>query len=214
MELNNLMIFGDSYSTFAGCIPEGYAVYYSGRRERGPDINSKDESWWGILVNECGGELVRNDSWSGSTIGYTGYNGTDTSKTSSFLHRLDKLKAEGFFEKNKIDTVLIFGGTNDSWSDAPLGEEMSEGWTEKDLYNVLPAIGCFFARVRRTLPTAKIYGICNCNIKEEIVAAIRNACKRVGGEAVVLKDINKLNGHPTPLGMKQITEQVRAVLGI
>ena len=26
--MKNFMILGDSYSTYAGCIPEGYAVYY------------------------------------------------------------------------------------------------------------------------------------------------------------------------------------------
>ena len=51
MMIGNLLIFGDSYSTFEGCIPKGYAVYYSGHRDRGPDIESADQSWWGMLVN-------------------------------------------------------------------------------------------------------------------------------------------------------------------
>ena len=210
--MKNVMIFGDSYSTFAGAIPEGYAVYYSGKRDRGPDINSADESWWGLLMNETGATLVRNDSWSGSTIGYTGYNGADTSKTSSFNYRIEKLNDEGFFEKNDIDTVFVFGGTNDSWSDAPLGEEKTEGITRQDLYSVLPAIGNFFARLRQILPDATIYGICNCNIKSEIVRATVNACERIGAKAIVLKDIDKLNGHPTPLGMEHIKDQVKAVI--
>ena len=29
MNFGNVMIFGDSYSTYAGCIPKGYATYYS-----------------------------------------------------------------------------------------------------------------------------------------------------------------------------------------
>ena len=202
------MIFGDSYSTFAGCIPAGYAAYYSGRRDRGPDIESADQSWWGLMVNECDYNLVRNDSWSGSTIGYTGYNNSDTSKTSSFIFRLEKLEQEGFFKDNKIDTVFVFGGTNDSWSNAPLENEMSEGWEKKDLYNVLPAVGYFFTEVRRVLPEAEIYGICNCDIKNEVRDAIRNATERVGGKAIVLENVDKLNGHPTPLGMIQIKDQV------
>ena len=32
MNFGNVMIFGDSYSTYSGHIPEGYAVYYSGKR--------------------------------------------------------------------------------------------------------------------------------------------------------------------------------------
>lgn len=210
MKLGNVMIFGDSYSTFVGCIPAGYAVYYSGHRDRGPDINSKDESWWGITVNKTGATLVRNDSWSGSTVGYTGYNGSDNSKSSSFIYRLEKLAAEGFFEENKIETVFVFGGTNDSWSDAPLGEYTEQISDKKELYNVLPAISYFFTALRRILPDADIYGICNCDIKKEIVEATEKVCERIGAKAIVLNGINKLNGHPTPLGMEQIAEQVMA----
>ena len=211
MKLNNVMIFGDSYSTFAGCIPEGYAVYYSGHRDREPDIDSADQSWWGRLINETGATLVRNDSWSGSTVGFTGYNGADTSKTSSFIYRLKKLTAEGFFEKNKIDTVFVFGGTNDSWSNAPLGEEAAGVTDRGELYKVLPAIGFFFERLREALPNAVIIGICNCDIKGEIVKATVNACERVGGYSVALKGVDKMNGHPTPLGMEQIKDQVKAL---
>ena len=212
MKDKNVVIFGDSYSTFAGAIPQGYAVYYSGHRDRGPDINSKDESWWGMLINETGATLVRNDSWSGSTIGYTGYNNTDTSKNSSFIFRLERLIDEGFFEQNKIDTVFVFGGTNDSWSDAPLGEYTEEVADKKELYNVLPAISYFFKKLRTTLPSARIIGICNCDIKKEIVDATVNVCEKIGGKAVALNGINKLNGHPTPLGMIQIKDQVLSAL--
>ena len=206
--IGNLVIFGDSYSTFAGKIPAGYAVYYSGHRDREPDIDSADQSWWGLLINETDAFLVRNDSWSGSTIGYTGYNGSDNSKSSSFIYRLEKLEAEGFFKDNKIDTVLVFGGTNDSWSNAPLGEYAEEIADKKELYNVLPAIGYFFKSLRRVLPDTKIYGICNCDIKGEIVSAIKTACEAVGAKAIELKAVDKVNGHPTPLGMIHIKDQV------
>ena len=208
MKNKNVIIFGDSYSTFVGCIPEGYATYYSGARESGPDINSKDESWWGMLMNETGVNLVRNDSWSGSTIGYRGYNGLDASQFNSFIYRLRKLKSEGYFEKNKIDTVLVFGGTNDSWCGAEIGEEMREGWSEEDLYRVLPAIWCYFKELRATFPDAEIYGICNCGIHNEIVDAIKGVCCEIGAKAVELHDVEKDEDHPTPLGMVQIKDQI------
>ena len=210
--MKNVMIFGDSYSTFAGCIPQGYAVYYSGKRENGPDIFSANESWWGMLMNETGAKLIRNDSWSGSTIGFTGYNNTDTSKTSSFIHRLDTLSGNGFFDENEIDTVFVFGGTNDSWSNAPLGEPMAEGWEHNDLYNVLPAISYFFSKLREALPNAAIYGICNCDIKSSIVNAIKDSCAAVGGKAITLANVEKESGHPTGKGMKDIKEQVLAAI--
>ncbi|MBQ7343165.1 MAG: hypothetical protein IJW53_00200 [Clostridia bacterium] len=214
MEPKNVIIFGDSYSTFAGCIPEGYATYYSGARETPPDIGSWDESWWAMVIKQTGWKLVRNDSWSGSTIGYTGYDGADYSRTSSFITRLERLKAEGFFEMSGVDTVLVFGGTNDSWCGAPLGGEMYEGWEREDLYRVLPAIGCFFTKLRETLPSARIYAICNTEIKSEIVEGIKNASERIGAESIVLEKIDKINGHPTALGMTEIKDQVLKALGV
>ncbi len=214
--MKNIMIFGDSYSTFARCIPEGYSAYYTGKRsaeEDQPDVPSAEHTWWGLLLKETGANLVLNDSWSGSTIGYTGYSGRDTSGTSSFLFRLDRLVKNGFFAKNEIDTVFVFGGTNDSWSDAPLGEEMTEGWKHEDLFNVLPAVHCFFKKLRDALPSARIYGICNSGIKGEIVNAIQNACKANGAKAIALTDaVDKKSGHPTVQGMIDIKNQVLAAL--
>ena len=213
MESKNVIIFGDSYSTFAGHIPEGYAPYYHGTGEITPDISSADESWWAMLMKEMGWNLVRNDSWSGSTIGYTGYDGADYSKTSSFITRLEKLKAEGFFEASKVNTVLVFGGTNDSWCGAELGEEKYEGWEREDLYRVLPAIGCFFTRLREALPHARIYAICNTEIKPKIIEGIKNVSERIGATAVQLEKIDKINDHPTAKGMIEIKDQFLDALG-
>ena len=209
---HKLLIIGDSYSTYKGMIPEGYAHYYA------PEIvlphapvtkMELDDTWWIKFIRTTGVELVLNNSWSGSTVSYTGREG-DCSRTSSYVFRYRQLLEKGFFKENDIDTVIVFGGTNDSWSNAPLGNEMSEGWERKDLYNVLPAVGYFFTKLRETLPDAKIYGICNCDIKNEVRDAIRNSCERVGGKAIVLEKIDKMNGHPTPLGMIQIKDQVLA----
>lgn len=115
MKSENIMIFGDSYSTYEGHIPAGYAVYYSGHRDNPPDVFDVKNTWWGRLIAETDSTLVQNNSWSGSTIGYTGYNNSDCSHSSSFIYRFEKLLAEGFFEEHKIDRLFVFGGTNDSW---------------------------------------------------------------------------------------------------
>ena len=204
----NIIIFGDSYSTFAGAIPEGYTPYYTGTGALVPDIASADESWWGLMMNETGWHLVRNDSWSGSPICYRGYDGVDVSGTCSFIYRLRKLREEGFFAAHEIDTVLVLGGTNDSWCGAEIGEPMREGWQEKDLYSVLPAVWHYFTDLRATFPNAEIYAICNCDINELIVENMVEAAESVGAMSVRLHDIDKLEGHPTALGMVQIKDQV------
>lgn len=212
MKLGNIMIFGDSYSTYEGYIPEGFEVYYSGHRQKAPDIFDVKETWWGRVIEATGATLVQNNSWSGSTIGYTGWHGKDCSHSSSFIYRFETLLKEGFFERNKIDTLFVFGGTNDSWSQAPLGELKGEDIKESELFCVLPAISYFATRLAKELPNTKVVFIGNCGIKSEITDAISNACKKYGFCYVALADIDKSHGHPTELGMKQISEQVLAAI--
>ena len=101
--IGNILIIGDSYSTYGGMIPDGYAVYYSKEGRGDPEfmvtkMELKD-TWWMRLMNATGATLAQNNSWSGSTLCYTGYAG-DCSHTSSFIYRYRQLKEQGFFEKN------------------------------------------------------------------------------------------------------------------
>ena len=209
--MQKIMIFGDSYSTYKGYIPEGYACYYTGERPTPPDLTSMDETWWGKLIADMNYELIENNSWSGSTIGYTGYSG-DCSHTSSFIYRLRCRNESGFFKEHKPDTVFVFGGTNDSWSNAPLGELKHDGITEADLFSVLPAISHFIGSLRQILPDAEIVVIANCDIKNEIVEALREAADKYSATYVKLSGIDKINGHPTENGMTEIKDQIKASL--
>ena len=210
MKSENIMIFGDSYSTYEGHIPAGYAVYYSGHRDNPPDVFDVKNTWWGRLIAETDSTLVQNNSWSGSTIGYTGYNNSDCSHSSSFIYRFEKLLAEGFFEEHKIDRLFVFGGTNDSWSNAPLGESDKGAIEESDLFCVLPAIKHFVARLADKLPDTELVVIGNCDIKSEITGALALAAERAGATYVGLSGVDKINGHPTELGMEQIKDQILA----
>lgn len=214
MKLNNVMIFGDSYSTYRGHIPEGFATFYADEPFKPTDVNRVEQTWWHRLFTYAGANLVQNNSWSGSTICYTGYNGADCSHTSSFIYRLRKLKAEGFFENHKIDTVFVFGATNDSWCGAPVGEPKYADWQEEDLYCSLPAVACFLDELKNTLPESEIVVIINTNLKKAIVEVFKESCSRLGLHFVELADIDKTGGHPTVLGMSQITEQIVKVLQV
>ena len=145
MNLGNVLIMGDSYSTFEGYNPEGYRLYYAPvpRPDTNTDVVKVEHTWWHRLLSQVEAKLILNNSWSGSTICYTGYNGDDNSHTCAFIYRLRQLVEEGFFEKNKIDTVFVFGGTNDNWCGAPLGEKKLSDWTEEELYSVRPAVYCY-----------------------------------------------------------------------
>ena len=209
----NTIIFGDSYSTFEGYIPEGYAVYYSKDTHPELDVHHVSQTWWAQLAKEAGLNLVLNNSWSGSTIGYTGWENADCSQTSSFIRRLRVLIQQDFFAKNQIDTVFVFGGTNDSWSNAPLGTPQYEEWTEEDLYNVLPATAYFLHLLKEALPDAALYCMINTGLKEEITACMKESCRRYGITPVEFDSIDKYNGgHPTAQGMKDIKNGVLKAL--
>lgn len=201
--MRNILILGDSYSTFEGCIPDGFATYYPKL-----DVSCVEDTWWTKFLEKIDGRLLLNNSWSGTTIGYTGYGNSDCSTTNSFIYRFRKLKEEGFFDRNVVDTVFVFGGTNDSWANAPLGGMKFSEWEEKDLFNVLPAI-CYLAyALKLYLPNAEVVFIVNTGIKEEIQQGIEDAGKYYGANVIRLQDIDKENGHPTRQGMEDICTQV------
>ena len=210
--MKNLMIFGDSISTFKGHIPEGYACYYY--EDQGPtDVKRVEDTWWYGLVQEGGFNLVFNESWSSSTISYRGLSGNDVSQTSSFIRRLDRHIEEGFFEKNKIDTVIMFGGTNDFWSEAPRGEIKHENFTREELYTTLPAICCFMKKLRETLPEAEIYCVSYDLIGDVVDAGFKAGCEENRMTFIKLADVDKVSNHPTIEGMKHIKNTILEVMG-
>ena len=208
----NALIIGDSYSTFRGYVPEGYEVYYAEEIIRETDLTCVRDTWWHRVMEEGNFHLILNESWCGAPIGYRGYEGEDCSKTSSFIHRLRQMKERGFFLGNEIHTVFVFGGTNDSWCDAPLGEPKFSDWKEEDLYSVLPAICCFFQELRQCLPKAEIYCLINNGLKAEITDCMRLACKNHHMIPVTFPHIDKMGDHPTIQGMKEIKDSVMAAI--
>ncbi len=207
MKNEKILIFGDSYSTYEGYIPEGFAYYYP----REGEVRDASKTWWHMLASETGSEILQNNSWSGSTVCNMGYKG-DCSKTSSFIHRLDVLLENGFFEKNHVDRVFVFGGTNDSWSGNTCGEPMYSGWREKDLLIVLPGFSYFIHKLMRVMPKEKIHVIINTDLRPEVERGILDICTEYGVSYTKLSDIEKVAGHPTCTGMLSIKDQVLSSL--
>lgn len=208
--IKNFVIFGDSYSTYEGYIPETFPTYYCEQgRPQGPLVTKMklEETWWGRLLKNTDAKLVLNNSWSGSTVCYTGYAG-DCSTSSSFIYRYRQLQKEGFFTDKRIDTLFVFGGTNDSWANAPLGALRFSDWEEKDLFNVLPAICYFMHRLKSDFPNTRIVFLANCGIKTEIIEGIKLAGERFKVGVIQLENIDKDSGHPTVKGMGEIYNQV------
>lgn len=211
MNLGNVFILGDSYSTFENYIPEGYSVYYTSVPITDTDVERVEQTWWYQLMEETESNLLMNNSYSGTTICHTGYDGEDCSDK-SFIARMDKLISEGYFVDNTVDTFLLFGGTNDSWANSPIGDLKYHDWSNDDLYATLPAFCYLLHNLRTKVTDTRVICIINTDLKTDIKEGFLSACDKFGVEIIILRDINKISGHPTILGMKQIREQVLVYL--
>lgn len=206
-DIGNVFILGDSYSTFKDHIPEGFDAWYSDAETPHTNVRRVEETWWHQMLNETKSNLVRNCSYSGTTVCHTGYNGADCREI-SFIGRFEKLVNGGFFKENKIDTFFLFGGTNDSWAEAPVGELKYEGITEEELYTVLPAFCYLLDKIKTEVRDARLICVINTELKDEITEGFKTACEHYGVEYIALCDISKWAGHPNIDGMMQIKEQV------
>ena len=196
-----ISILGDSYSTFAGCNKKGYDIWYP-NAEQG--IYEEDETWWKMLCDEKHFELIENNSYSGSTICNTGYDGMNSS-FSSYVTRITKEMSE---KSKESDIFLIFGGTNDFWSGAPIGKIQYEDISECDLKQFAPAF-CFLMDYAKThYAKSAIYVIENDILPDYITSVMDEVSNRFGLEVIKLQNIDKINGHPTRDGMRAICKQI------
>lgn len=193
-------ILGDSYSTFTGYIPEGNAAWYSTTIENNrTDVNDVRQTWWWQLISEGGYILGSNESYSGTTIAYTGYNFKDFSDK-AFLTRMPRIAPS--------DILLIFGATNDSWIGTPIGEYRYDNLTLGHMYEFRPALGVLLKEAVNRFPGTRIVFIINTELKPDITESIEEICRHYGVEYVKLHDIDKITGHPSVKGMAQIKNQV------
>ena len=211
MSFGKVFILGDSYSTFIGYIPESCSPWYIDGGHENTDVTCVEQTWWHKLIKETDSSLVLNSSYSGTTVCHTGYNGGDCSHI-SFIARFEKLAEENFFAENEVDTVFVFGGTNDSWAGSPVGELKYSDWSREDLYSVLPAYCYLINKIKTVLPKARIVSVINTELKPEITEGFSVASEKYGIEAVILKDIGKTAGHPNKTGMEQIKEQIIKII--
>lgn len=101
-------ILGDSISTLEGYNPKGYKVFYSGDNCSKANILQMSDTWWDKVISFFGGELLVNNSWSGSRVTKLVESeelfpsGCSDERTSS-LHINDV----------KPNVIIVYLGTND-----------------------------------------------------------------------------------------------------
>lgn len=204
-QTKSVSILGDSYSTFEGYVtPETNEMWYYAQGERGrTDVKDVSQTWWHQLIKRQGWRLCQNNSYSGSTISWTGYSGNDYSAR-SFLTRMKDLGCP--------DIIFIFGGTNDSWAGSPLGDYRYEGLSKADMWSFRPAMARMLEWMTKRYLGTDIYFLLNDGLKAEINESVLAICAHYGVRCIVLHDIDKLSGHPSVKGMQQIADQVAAAI--
>lgn len=100
-------VLGDSISTLAGySVPEG-AEYYDFSRKLSSGVLTPSDTWWGQVIEFLGGELLANNSISGSTVTWHPMYAIPSYSCSK--KRTSSLDKDGV----SPDVIMIYMGTND-----------------------------------------------------------------------------------------------------
>ena len=198
-------ILGDSYSTYEDFVTPATNElwYYAKNSEQKTDVKDVRQTWWHQLIKENGWRLAVNNSYSGATISYTGYDGNDYSPR-SFNTRMDNL--------GQPDIIFIFGATNDSWAGSPIGDFKYEDIKKADLYEFRPALAHMLRWMTDRYVNTEIYFILNTELKDEINTSVKTICEYYGVPVITLTEVDKISGHPSVKGMRQIADQVNSFL--
>lgn len=204
-QTKSVSVLGDSYSTYEGFVtPSTNELwYYAENPEAKTDVKNVRQTWWHQVIKENGWRLCVNNSYSGATISYTGYDGNDYSAR-SFNTRMDNL--------GQPDVIFVFGATNDSWAGSPVGDYKYEGITYGDLYQFRPALARMLQWMTDRYVNTEIYFLLNDDLRDEIDESVKTICTHYGVPVIELVGIDKLSGHPSVKGMRQIADQVNAFL--
>ncbi len=198
-------ILGDSYSTYDGYIVDGNTSWYhtGGQNKEKNDVAKVEQTWWHSLISETSSQLVFNDSCSGATICNVSYNGGNSSAT-SFITRMEN----NFSGTEGLETIFIFGGTNDDWANSPVGGVMYNQWEYQSFRQILPSFCYILNELRAMYPKARIINLVNSGLDRTITNGMMEACEYYNVDCIKLQYIEKTSGHPNVEGMKQIKDQI------
>lgn len=95
-------VLGDSISTFRGYTPAG-GVFYGPENGSYTGVETVEDTWWMQVIRGRKGQLLVNDSWSGSTVSEEG---PSPAVSPSRIRRLGR-------DGVSPDRILVFTGLND-----------------------------------------------------------------------------------------------------
>lgn len=152
-------VLGDSYSTFEKYIPDTNKTYYTTTDWAKTGVVNVKQTWWWQVIKKAGFKLGANDSYSGATVSYSGYNDEDYADR-SFITRVPRL--------GNPDIILIFGGINDNWANTPIGEYKYGDFKRADLYTYRPALAKLIELAQEHYPNVTLYFIISDDLKRRL----------------------------------------------
>ena len=203
-------IIGDSYSSFKGYMANANAATWYPASDHNMndtnDVENVEQTWWYKFANNYGCRLIENNSWSGSTISYDGYNeGLDDGKDTSFINRIGLL--------TKPELILVYGGTNDEWcaSDTNrtdyLGDYKYSDFQEADFVYFRPSLAYMLSELKKKHVGARIVFMIN-SFLNGIKESVNTICGHYGIDVCEVSNIDLTHSHPTEKGMASIAEQL------
>lgn len=221
-------VLGDSISTLDGYSVPEYAAYYEGMRRFETGVFSIDDTWWGQVIEQVGGSLLVNNSFSGSTVCKKPKHmiesyGCSEERTSS-LHKNGQIP----------HIIMVFMGVNDWGSKTKLLPEKEEEKTDISIFSV--AYTTMLERLKGNYPNAEIMCFTlpvdkdgkndeGCNFPccysgyriEEYCEVIKNCAEKFNCKVIdlygALSTKDTVDGfHPKAEGMKTIAHTVLSQL--
>ena len=146
-----ISIIGDSISTFEGYNPQGFNLFYNEEKKHQSCVENVSDTWWQMLIDFLGAELLVNNSWSGSRV--TKLPG----RNELFPSGCSDERTNGLhLGIKKPDVILIYIGTNDWAYGALTGGEtrIIEGDINELFYQAYHGM---IDKVKKNYPQAEIF---------------------------------------------------------
>ena len=208
-EIPRFSILGDSFSAFEGYVdPDTNDVYVYDRI----GVTGPEQMWWSQVADTVGWVMERNNSFSGSLMSnFDDFAAGTYYGPQSFIRRADNL--------GHPNVILIFGGTNDIYNGAPLGDYVYSNWTEEKLCSFRPAMAYLLETLKRQYPKAKIYFLVDMElciddvtiddeVRQSYIESMHHIASHYDVDCIDIYEIKKSMWHPNVEGQADIARQV------
>jgi len=145
-------ILGDSISTLEGYNPRGYNVFYTGENCIRSNVREMNDTWWGKVIKFFEGELLVNNSWSGSRV-------TKLPNRSELFPSGCSDERTSSLHINTImpDVIIVNLGSNDWAFGARIIDETHVLESDNEFNSFEIAYDCMLKKLRKNYPNSEIW---------------------------------------------------------